>query len=141
LFIRGCLPFTGDPAALRQWADGLHLKPVPEPARSAFLHRAKGAVFDASSQAAKLVLVSLDDGSCSVITDRAADAVVAQGLEAALREVHATFRMVTERADPMNPDLHHREYLAALGKRAWRILAATVTSAPEGRAMITAAPE
>ena len=98
-------------------------------------------MFDATSQAAKLVLVSLDDGSCSVTTDRAADATVAQGLEAALREVHATFRMVTERTDPLNKDVHHREYLAALGKRAWRILAATVTDAPEGRAMLTAAPE
>lgn len=141
MFVRGCLPFTGDPAALRAWAGGMRLKPAPEPARAAFLNGHAGVVFDASSQAAKLVLVSLDDGSCQTVTNLAADHAVARGLEAALGEIHARSRMVVERADPVNPALHHREYVAAVGGRAWRILAATVTDSPEGQAMLTAAPE
>jgi hypothetical protein len=141
LFLQSCLPFAGQPGALRQWAARMKLPEVPDPARAAFLNGAPGKVFDASIAAEKLVLVSSDDGICAVITDHAGDKEIAAGLERTLRDAGVTFRMVIERDDKESTALHHREYLAARNGRAWRILAATVREAAPGQAMLTAAPE
>jgi len=140
LFMQGCLPFAGDPTALRAWATVRKLTPVPEQARSAFLNGAPGIVFDASTDASKLVLVSSDDGLCSSITDRAAGKDVVDALEATLRDAGVAFRLAIDRDDRLVPALHFREYLATAKGRLWRILAATVKDRTDGRAMLTAAP-
>jgi hypothetical protein len=141
LFVRGCLPFAGKPGSLRQWAARMNLPEVPDPARAAFLSGAPGKVFDASTPAEKLVLMSSDDGICAVITDRAPDRDSAKALETDLRAAGATFRLVIERDDQYNTKLHDREYLAAQKGHAWRILLATVPGTVLGQAMLTAAPE
>jgi hypothetical protein len=119
----------------------MKLPEVPDPARTAFLGGAPGTVFDASNAAGKFVLVSSDDGICSAVTDHAGDEDVAAGLEHALREAGATFRLAIERDDKSNTKLHHREYLASGHGRAWRLLAATVRDETQGQAMLTAAPQ
>ena len=141
LFLRSCLPYAGQPAALRRWAAGMKLPEVPEPARAAFLNGAPGNVFDASNTAGKFALLSSDDGICAVVTDAAGDVETSRALEHALSAAGTKFRLVIERNDKLNPSLHHREYLAAGHGRAWRILAAAVHATIPGRAMLTAAPE
>ena len=141
LFIQGCLPFAGNPAALRAWAKHTGLPPVPEQARSAFLHGAPGQAFDGSAAEVKLVLVSSDDGICSAVTDQATQQAVTDALEAGFRQAGLAFRLVIERDDAQVSEIHDREYLAAKDKRAWRILAATVKGDKGGEAMLTAAPE
>jgi hypothetical protein len=141
LFIQGCLPFAGNAPALRDWAKGTGLPPVPETARAAFLHGAPGQAFDASAADAKLVLVSSDDGICSAVTDRATRSEVAEALEAGFRQAGLAFRLVIERDDAHVGEIHDREYLATREKRGWRILAATVKGDRGGEAMLTAAPE
>ena len=141
LFIQGCLPFAGNAAALRDWANRTGLPPVPEPARAAFLHGAPGQVFDGSAAAVKLVLVSSDDGLCSVVTDRATRQGVTDALEAGFRQAGLGFRLVVERDDKQVNEIHDREYLVAKGKRGWRVLAATEKGDEEGEAMLTGGPE
>lgn len=141
LFLQGCLPFAGRPAALRDWARQTGLPPLPEQARTAFLHGAPGQAFDATAAGTKLVLVSSDDGICSAITDHAAQAEVIQALEAALKAADLKFRLVIERDDVKVGAIHDREYLVARDKRGWRVLAATVKDNQGGEAMLTAGPE
>ena len=145
LFIQGCLPFVGNPPALRGWVRRTGLPTVPEPARAAFLHGAAGQAFDGSAAGVKLVLVSADNGLCSVVTDRVTQQAVTDALEAGLRRAGLAFRLVIERDDPAVGDIHDREYLATQGKRGdtrgWRILAAAVKGAKGGEAMLTAGPE
>jgi hypothetical protein len=141
LFLQGCLPFAGKPAALRDWAQRSGLPPVPEQARAVFLHGAPGQAFDGSAAGTKLVLVSSDDGICSAVTDQATQQPVADALEAGLRQTGLTFRLVVERDDKQVSAIHDREYLAARDKRGWRILAAVVKGDQGGEAMLTAAPE
>jgi hypothetical protein len=141
LFLQGCLPFAGHPSALRDWARGFGLPPVPEQARAAFLHGAPGQAFDASAAGVKLALLSSDDGICSAVTDHAMQPQVAEALETGLREAGLTFRLVVERDDKQISAIHQREYLAAKDKQAWRILASTVKGDQGGEAMLTAAPE
>jgi hypothetical protein len=141
LFIQGCLPFAGHPASLRDWAVHTGLPAVPEQARVAFLHGASGQVFDGSTADGKLVLVSSDDGICSVVADKVAQQPATDGLEAGLRQAGLTFRLAIERDDTHQAEIHDREYLATRNGRAWRILLATVKDAQAGEAMLTGAPE
>jgi hypothetical protein len=141
LFVQSCLPYAGKPAALRQWAAAAKLPEVPDPARSAFLNRTPGKVFDASNPVGKFVLLSSDDGLCAAVTDHANEQEVVHRLEDALRKASIALRLVSERDDPVNPKLHNREYLATGNGRSWRILAATVHDNQPGQAMLTAAPE
>jgi len=141
LFVQACLPYAGDPAALRHWAARAKLPEVADPARATFLAGAPGKVFDASNASGKFALLSSDDGICAVVTDHSGDRETQQGLERALGGAAVKFRLVIERDDKLDPQLHHREYLAARAGLAWRILAATVHDAAPGQAMLTAAPE
>lgn len=140
LFLRGCVPFAGNPGQLRDWAIGQRLAILPEPARAAFLNGAPGLVFDASTQTGKFVLVSSDDGLCSCIAQSAPSEPVNAALEDSLRAGGLRFVLVTERSDRAIPTLRFREYVAALDQRVWRILAATTTDPTGGRAMLTAGP-
>ncbi len=135
------MPFVGDARALRTWAARTGLPGVPDPARTAFLHGTPGQVFDGSNDTGKFVLVSSDDGLCSVVTDKATGQAVADALEAGLRKAGLSFRMAIERDDKAVPAIHDREYLATKDGRGWRILAATVKDPAGGEAMLTAAPE
>lgn len=135
------MPFVGNPPALRDWARRTGLPPLPEQARTAFLHGASGQAFDGSAENAKLVLVSSDDGLCSVVTNQATQQQVADALEAGLRQAGLDFRLVIERDDAHVDAIHNREYLATKNKQGWRILASTVKGDKGGEAMLTAAPE
>jgi hypothetical protein len=141
LFIQGCMPFAGNPGALRAWAAQAGLPAVPEQARVAFLHGAPGQVFDGSTAEGKLVLVSSDDGICSVVTDQAVQTAVVEALEAGLQRAGAAFRLAIERDDKAVPEIHDREYLATKDGRGWRVLLAAVKGDKGGEAMLTAAPE
>lgn len=140
LFLRGCVPFAGNPARLRDWAIGQRLAIVPEPARAMFLNGVPGLVFDASTPVGKFVLVSSDDGLCSCITQAAASVSVNTALEDSLRAGGLRFVLVAERNDRAMAELRFREYVATLDQRVWRILAATVNDPNGGRAMLTAGP-
>ena len=141
LFIQGCLPFVGNPPALRDWARRTGLPAVPEQAKAVFLHGATGQVFAGTRDGAKLVLVSSDDGLCSVVTNQATEQQVTTALEAGLHQAGLTFRLAIERDDPHLTAIHNREYLATRDRKGWRILAATVKGDAGGEAMLTAAPE
>ena len=141
LFVQGCMPFVGNAAGLRAWAARTGLPSVPDPARSAFLQGAPGQVFDGSNPEGKFVLVSSDDGLCSVVTDKAASHPVTEALEAGLRQAGLRYRLAIERDDLHLSAIHDREYLATKDGRGWRVLAATVQDDKDGEAMLTAAPE
>ena len=98
-------------------------------------------MFDGTTAEGKLVLVSSDDGICSVATDLAVQQAAADALEAAFRQAGVAFRLVIERDDRQVPNIHDREYLAAKDGRAWRVLLAAVKDDKGGEAMLTAAPE
>ena len=141
LFMQGCMPFAGDVTALRAWAIGIRMPALSDTAGRVFLHGAPGRVFDASVPETKLVLVSPDDGLCSVVTDHAMAGTITRSLESGFRQAGVAFRLAIDRDDTAAKALHFREYLATRNGRGWRVLAATVNDPGGGQAMLTAAPE
>jgi hypothetical protein len=140
LFIQGCLPFVGNPKALRDWAEKIGLPAVAPRAAMAFLHGAPGQVFDGSNPSGKFVLVSSDDGLCSVVTDKVGEPALRDALEAGLTKAGLEFKLVVQRDDKNEASIHDREYLAAKGKTGWRVLMAALKSG-EGQGMLTAGAE
>ena len=141
LFMQSCLTFAGDAAGLRQWARGMGLPEVSEPARRAFLNGADGTVFDASNRYGKFVIISADRGSCSAVTNDADGQSVVAALEADFSTAGIQLRLTGERDDAQESGLLYRDYAADRDRRRWRIVAATVKAQKAGQAMLTADAE
>lgn len=139
LFIQGCVAFAGNPADLRAWAQHNDLPEAPASVRDTFLLGRPGRVYDASAPDAKLALISSQGGLCSVATDQMTEAALVPALETGLQRAGLRFRLVIERNEKADQDIHDREYLATREGRGWRLLTATVKAG--GRAMLTAGPE
>lgn len=140
LFVQGCMAHAGDAKELRQWAGGFGLPALPDKVGAAFLHSAPGVAFDGSNGSGKFVLVSSDDGLCSVVTDQVTEPALRDALEAGLTQAGLTFRLVVQRDDKTEATIHDREYLAAKGKTGWRVLMAAVKDGA-GQGMLTAGVE
>jgi hypothetical protein len=138
LFVQSCLEFAGNSNALRDWAKQTGLQELPGQAQDAFLYGLPGVVFDATNKTGKLVLISEDGGSCSVVAERASGAAVIDTLEQELRRAKISFNLSHDGDDPKERVLHHREYTATMGKRSWLLLVSTVKDSAAGEAMLTA---
>ncbi len=106
----------------------------------AFLHSAPGQVFDGSNASGKFVLVSSDDGLCSVVTYKVTEPALRDALEAGLTKAGLEFRLVIKRDDKTETAIHDREYLAAKGKSGWRVMMEAVSDGT-GQGMLTGGPE
>jgi hypothetical protein len=138
LFVQSCLEFAGNSNALRDWAKRTGLHELPGEAQESFLYGLPGVVFDATNKTGKLVLISEDGGSCSVVAERASGPAVIDTLEQDLRRAQISFNLSRDGDDPKERVLHHREYTASMGKRSWLLLVSTVKDAALGEAMLTA---
>ena len=70
LFVQACVPFTGDAAGVRRWADEHRLGLIaPDKARVIMVGSVTGQVFGASNADGNFVLVSLDNGFCEVVAE------------------------------------------------------------------------
>jgi hypothetical protein len=138
LFVQSCLQFAGNSNGLRDWAKKTGLQELPGSAQQAFLYGLPGVVFDATNKMGKLVLISEDGGSCSVVAERASSAAVINTLEQDLRQAQIAFSLSRDGDDPKERVLHHREYAASTPKRSWLLLVSTVADGAAGEAMLTA---
>ncbi|WP_408838740.1 NMCC_0638 family (lipo)protein [Acidisphaera sp. S103] len=141
LFIQGCMEFTGDAPALRDWAKQTGLPPVSEKARIAFLRGVPGQAFDGSAAEGRLALISADDGTCSAAAEQATQQAVDDAVEAGFRQAGLTFTLVLERDDTVLSPIHDRVYRVTKGKRGWQVLVATVNGDKGGEAMLTASAQ
>ena len=141
LFMQSCVRFAGDPVGVRAWA--VHagaMRPLPAEGQQAFLYGLPGEVFDASTNAGKLVLISETSGACSAMADSAGGTEVVKVLEQVMAQAHINFTMTHEDDDKSEKILHHREYTASQGKREWQMLVSTVKGTAPGEVMLTTSP-
>ena len=70
LFMQSCVRFAGDVSGLRAWAaHATGMQVLSQQAQQAFLYGLPGEVFDASTKAGKLVLISENSGACSAMAE------------------------------------------------------------------------
>jgi hypothetical protein len=140
LFMQSCVRFAAQPHALRHWAEGRQLAQLPGVSANSFLYGLPGRVYDATTPAGKLVLVSQDGGSCSVVADQANGTALLDRLDADLKAAGITYTITADGPDPQEKALHNRAYDASFGGRRWLMLISTVSGAAGGEAMLTTNP-
>jgi hypothetical protein len=141
LFMQSCVRFAGDATGLRAWATHTGgMQPLPAAGQQAFLYGLPGEVFDASTKAGKLVLISENSGSCSTMAESASGSEVVKALEQVMQQAHIEFTMTREDDDAQEKVLHHREYSASQGTREWEMLVSTVKGTAPGEVMLTTSP-
>lgn len=143
LFMQSCVRFAANTKGLRAWAEGRHLARILPPHDEAFLYGLPGVAFDATTTAGKrikLVLVSEDSGSCSVVVQHAKGESLLRRLDADLRAAGVAFKVTEDGPDAQEKDLHNRAYDASLGDRQWQMLVSTVSDPAGGMAMLTTNP-
>ncbi|HVB66279.1 MAG TPA: hypothetical protein VNE67_00295 [Acetobacteraceae bacterium] len=140
LFMQSCVRFAAQPAALRSWVASKNLARLPAPYANDFLYGLPGRVYDATTPAGKLVLVSQDGGSCSVVAENAQGKALLDRLDADLKSAGIAYKITADGPDPLEKDLRNRAYDAAAGDRKWLMLVSTVSDPAGGEAMLTTNP-
>ncbi|MDE2582991.1 MAG: hypothetical protein KGL52_15260 [Rhodospirillales bacterium] len=140
LFVQSCVHFATRPQALQHWAKHQRLMKVAPQYSETFLYGLPGLVYDASTRAGKLVLVSQDNGSCSVVVENTKGAALLKQLDAQLKAAGVAYTVTADGPDPQEKALHNRAYDASLGKRHWLMLISTVNNPAGGEAILTTNP-
>ncbi|HTZ69662.1 MAG TPA: hypothetical protein VMB71_03340 [Acetobacteraceae bacterium] len=138
LFGATCLHFAGNTAGLRGFLSQQGAPQMPAQARDAFLAGRAGQVFDVSVPGVNLALVSLDDGGCEAVAEKADRAQVLATLQQAATEAHETMTPVGAQADGPN-GVQHAAYQLTANGRQMHVLVSTASAPPQ--AVLTLAPK
>ena len=136
LFVASCVRFTGNEAGLRAWATDTKIPELPAPGQEGFLKGALGKVFDASNPAGSFVIVSRDDGGCSVLARAVESTVLLDAVEAALRAASFGVFLAGQWDDAVDEKIRHRTYEVSFGARKWTVVVSQGQGV--GQAMLTA---
>ena len=139
LFGATCLQFPGNPQGVRGWLKQQGAPAMPDQARAAFLAGRAGQVFDVSLPGVNLALVSLDDGGCEAVAEKANPAEVQSSLQQSAQEAHATLTPLGAQSDHAANGVQHTAYMLVTNGRQMHVLVATAPSSPQ--AVIALAPK
>jgi hypothetical protein len=86
-----------------------------------------------------LALVSLDDGGCEAVAEKANPPEVLSTLQQAAKDAHATLTPLGAQSDAGRNGVQHTAYMLASNGRQMHVLVATAPSSPQ--AVIALAPK
>lgn len=132
LFGATCLHYPGNATALRGFLQQQKVPAMPEKARDAFLAGRPGQVFDASEPGVNLALVSLDDGACEAVVEKANPGEIEQALQKAAREAGTPVTPLGNQGDKPQSGVHHAAYSITQNGQTMHILVATSNAPPQG---------
>jgi hypothetical protein len=139
LFGATCLHFAGDTAGLRSFLTQQGAPQMPQQARDAFLAGRAGQVFDVSVPNVNLALVSLDDGGCEAVVEKANPAEIVPTLQQSAQEAHVTVQSLgAQQADKNGRGIEHSAFLLTSGGKQMHVLVSTAPQPPQ--AVLTFVP-
>ncbi len=139
LFGASCLHYPGDPAGVRAFLTQQGAPAMPAQARDAFLAGRAGQVFDTSVPGVNLAVVSLDDGGCEAIAEKANGTEVANTLQQTAKDAGVTLNPVGAQSDTLPNGVRHTAYELVANGRQMHVLLSTAPAPPQ--AVITLAPK
>jgi hypothetical protein len=139
LFGATCMHFGGDVHGLRGFLTQQGAPVMPAQARDAFLAGRSGQVFDVSVPGVNLALVSLDDGGCEAVAEKASGSEVLGTLQQAAREAGAKMTPLGAQSDAGPNGVQHSAYQLVVNGKQMYVLVSTAPAAPQ--AVITLAPK
>jgi hypothetical protein len=138
LFGAACMQFAGNPTGVRGFLAQQGAPQMPQQARDAFLAGRSGQAFDVSFQNVRLALVSLDDGGCEAVADKADPAAVVATLQAEAKQNGVTLQSLGAQPDKARAGVRHDAYSAIVGGKQMHVLVSTAPTPPQ--AVLTLAP-
>jgi hypothetical protein len=139
LFGATCLHFAADTAGLRTFLTQQGAQAMPAQARDAFLAGRTGQVFDVSVPGVPLALVSLDDGGCEAVAEKASGDDVRAMLQQAAAENKVKLTPLGGQAEKGPNGVQHSAYSLVSDGKTMHVLLSTAAAAPQ--AVITLAPK
>ena len=139
LFGATCLHFPGDPPGLRGFIAQQGAPAMPPQARDAFLAGRVGQVFDVSVPGVNLALVSLDDGGCEAVAEKADSAQVLSTLQHEAQDAKLPLTPLGAQGDKAANAVQHTAFELVSGGRKMHVLVSTAPAPPQ--AVITLAPK
>jgi hypothetical protein len=139
LFGATCLHFAANPSGLRGFLTQQGAPVMPAQAREAFLAGRAGQVFDVSVPGVNLALVSLDDGGCEAVAEKANRDEVVANLQTEAREANDTITPVGAQADTGPNGVQHAAFQITASGKQMHVLVSTAPAPPQ--AVITLAPK
>ena len=140
LFSATCLHFASDVTGLRSFLTEQHAPQMPATAQEAFLAGRHGQVFDVSYQVIKLALVSLDDGGCEAVAERADGGQVIALLNQASKENQVPLTPLGNAGSAKGrPGVTQTAFSLTLASQPMHILVSTEVPAPQ--AVLTLVPK
>jgi hypothetical protein len=128
LFEHSCMPFAGLPRDLRSWVAAHHLPALAQGATQALLRGEAGQAYWASTPDGKMVLISNDNGSCSIVLAAADKAVVDTALQDYFGSLGTTAAQMDDKTSP-DGKAHQTLWMVSVRKRSW--LVSTTSHAPD----------
>jgi len=139
LFGATCLHFAGDNAGLRSFLTQQQAPKMPQQARDAFLAGRAGEVYDVSVPNVNLALVSLDDGGCEAVVEKADPAEIIPTLQQSAAEAHVTVQALgAQQTDKSGRGVNHAAFLLTSGGKQMHVLVSTAPQPPQ--AVLTFVP-
>ncbi len=139
LFGATCLHYAGNPTGLRGFLTQQGAPAMPAQARDAFLAGRQGQVFDVSVPGVNLALVSLDDGACEAVAEKANAAAVVSTLQSQAQENHMPLTPAGAQGEKGPNGVQHTAFTLTAGGKAMHVLVSTAPAAPQ--AVITLVPK
>jgi hypothetical protein len=139
LFGATCLHFAGDTAGMRAFLTQQGAPQMPAQARDAFLAGRAGQVFDTSVPNVNLALVSLDDGGCEAVVEKANPAEIIPTLEQQAAEAHVTVQNLGTQADKTGRGVTHAAFALTSNGKTMHVLVSTAPQPPQ--AVLTFVPK
>ena len=139
LFGAACLHFAGNPAGTRTFLTQQNVPRMPDKARDAFLAGRPGQVFDASEPGVNLAVVSLDDGGCETVVEKASASEVLSTLQREAQSSNTPLTALGGQSDKGANGVTHTAYAVTEAGRTMHILVSTELPSPQ--AVITLAPK
>jgi len=139
LFGATCLHFAGDPSGLRGFLTQQGALVMPAQAREPFLAGRAGQVFDVSVPGVPLALVSLNDGGCEAVAEKANGDEVRNTLQQAAQEAKMPLTPLGGQAEKGPNGVQHSAYSLTAEGRTMHVLLSTAPASPQ--AVITLAPK
>ncbi len=140
LFGAACLHFAGNPAGTRNFLTQQGVPQMPDKARDAFLAGRPGQVFDASEPTVNLAVVSLNDGGCEAVVEKADPAEVIATLKREAQSANTPLTALGDQADKTGAKgVQHTAFAVTENGQQMHILVSTAAAPPQ--AVITLAPK
>jgi hypothetical protein len=122
LFVQSCIRLAGEPATVRDLLRQRHVPELTPEGRAIFLRDRIGVGFDATNKATRMVLISEDNGACSVFAETVDTSKILGSVESVFRSAGAS---LVQKSTEQQGSLTSHDYDVVLKDRRFKLVIST----------------